>query len=331
MAIGNKEFWGVQREIRLRGDIRAEFGGPASVRISRYRLGGRYIPRSGTYTWAPMAAQSVINGRIPTFGQIPFSSYRGSTRFRSITATVNGGAWQDPYAPYSGRPEGGISSHRGSWQEYHSFPIGYAGARNVPAWGSFHLIDVARALAWPSYIRSNMAQGSSYEVATRGAYRGFKKGFDSVQTRRAGISAWITTGTASPYVGWNNVNIQYGQRYSFKGNGRWFRIWHIFAGAFSHRGQVVRGRITPAGGNSSYQSGGGNQGSKGKGQGNPPGGWVPGGRTPASQILYHNIQSLYAQGYRYLQIMHSMQVNNVQNVIATNVLYVGPMRIEITT
>ena len=332
MAIGNNTNWRRENKIRLRDDIRAEFGGPAKVQISNYRLGGRYIPRSGTYTWAPMAAQSVINGRIPTFGQIPFSSYRGSTRFRSIKATVNGGSWQDPYAPYSGFPEGGISSHRGSWAEYYSFPVGYAGARNVSTWGSFHLLEVARALDWPNYIRSNMAQSSSYEVATRGAYQGFKRGFNSVQTRRPGISAWITAGTARPYVGFNNVNIQYGQRNYFRGTGRWFMIWKIFAGAFSHRGQVVRGRISPNGGNSSYQSGGGGGGGKGgKGPGNPPGGWVSGGRTPASQILYHNIQGLYAQGYRYLQVMHSMQVNNLRGAISTNVLYIGPMRIEITT
>jgi len=331
MAIGNNTNWRSDNRIRLRGDIRDEFGGPAAARISNYKLGGRYVPRTGTYTWAPMAAQPVINGRIPTFGQMPFSSYRGATRFRSIRTTVNGGSAHNPYAPYSGYPEGGISSHRGSWAEYYSFPVGYAGVRNVPSWGSFHLLEIARSLDWPNYIRSNMAQGSSYRVATRGAYQGFKRGFNSVQTRRPAISAWITAGTARPYVGRNNVNIQYGQRNFFRGGGRWFQIWKIFAGAFSHRGQTVSGRIRPSGGDSSFQSGGGSGGKGGKGPGNPPGGWVSGGRTPGSQILYHHIRAHYAQGYRYLQIMHSMQVNNVRGGISTNILYMPRIRVEITT
>src|SRR6056300_325246 len=330
MAIGRTTNWRYVGPISLRGTIRQEFGGPTtSVSMSRYRLGGSYVRDTGTYTWAPMAARTTINGNIARFGQQAFGDYRGSSLYRQTICNVNGSNSNVNFVP-SGHPEGGLTAHRGSWRRYYAFPRGFRSlGTGSNARGTFPLINIASTLSWPNYFRTNL-RSTSVSVFTRGQYQGIKNGYNVTQCRRAAIACFITKTRATPFFT-SNTNNQHGQRARFRGGDNWVNMWEIYAGAFSNDGTQVGGTLFPSGGTSSFRGSGGGGGKGGKGGTAAPGGFVFGGRTPSSQITYFDIASLYRGGYRYVQIMHSMEVNMLAGSLQTNRLGIGNFSIMAMT
>ena len=326
MAIGRGTNWRYEGPISLRANIQAEFGGgTTSVAISRYRLGGTYVRDTGTYTWLPMAQNVNINGRIARFGQQSFGSYRGSTRYRETFATVNGTNSGINFVP-PGAPEPINTSD----DIFYAFPRGFVTlGTGTNATGTFPLLTVASVLDWPNYIRSNL-RSSSVSVWTRGQYQGIKNGYYVTQTKRAALTAWITKTRSTAYYSGSTAN-QHGQRARFRGGDSWVNMWEIFAGAFSNDGTQVAGTLFPSGGDSSFRGSGGGGGKGGKGGTAAPGGFVLGGRTPASQVTYYDIINLYQAGYRYIQIMHSMRVRYVSGSLAGNNLNIPNAVIQVTT
>lgn len=330
MAIGRTTNWRFVGPISLRGSIRAEFGGPTTgVSMSRYRLGGSYVRDTGTYTWAPMAARANINGSIARFGSQAFSDYRGSTRFRETFGTVNGSNSGVNFVP-GGHPEGGLQAHRGSWRRYYGFPRGFQSlGTGTNATGTFPIINIARSLSWPNFFRTNL-RSSSVSVFTRGQYQGIKNGYNVTQCRRAAIACWMTKTRSTAYYTSNTSN-QHGQRARFRGGDSWVSMWEIYAGAFSNDGTQVGGTLFPSGGTSSFRGSGGGGGKGGKGGTAAPGGFVVGGRTPSSQVTYFDMATYYSQGYRYVQVMHSMEANMLRGSLQTNRLGIGNFSIQATT
>ena len=326
MAIGRTTNWRFVGPISLRGTIRAEFGGPTTgVSMSRYRLGGTYVRDTGTYTWAPMAARNDINGSIARFGAQAFSDYRGSSRYRETFGTVNGSNAGINFVP-AGAPE----PIRASWDTYYAFPRGFQSLNTGSnATGTFPLINIARSLNWPNFFRTNL-RSSSVTVATQGQYQGIKNGYNVTQTRRAAIACWLTKTRSTAYYTSNTSN-QHGTRTRFRGGDSWVSMWEIYAGAFSNDGTQVGGTLFPSGGTSSFRGSGGGGGKGGKGGTAAPGGFVIGGRTPSSQVKYFDMATYYANGYRYVQIMHSMQVNQLRGSLQTNRLTIGNFSVQATT
>jgi hypothetical protein len=322
MAIGYKRNWALSGYIGLREHIRGEFGGSAgNVAISRYRMGGSYVRSSGTYTWKPLADRTYINGRIPRFGQQKFLDYYMATKYRIQRARVNSNNAGINYAS-------GIS---GGWRTFYSFPRGFASlSRKTASAGTFALLDIANGLGWPRYVRSNM-NSSQAGVWTQGQYQAVKRNYRVTQCARAGVAGWITKTRARPtYVG--NTNNPMGTIYGYFNSGdpwvKWFEIW---AGAFSNDGTRVGGTIRPNGGDSSFRGSAGGGGKGGKGGTPAPGGTVLGGRSPASQINYQDIVTRYSQGYRYFQVMHTMQVRRERGSLNGNKLSVPSIYFQVTT
>lgn len=330
MAIGRSTNWRFVGPIALRGDIRTEFGGPVStVRISRYRLGGSYVRDTGANTWAPMAARSDINGNVARFGTQSFSDYRGSSRYRETFGTVNGSNGGMDYVPFY-HPEGGLRNHQGSWQRYYSFPRGFQSlGTGSTSTGTFPIITLARNLSWPNFFRSNL-RSSSVSVSTQGDYVGIKNGYYVTQTRSAAIQVFMTKTRSTAYYT-SNTSRQHGQRYRFRSGESWVSMWQIRAGAFSNDGTQVGGTLYPSGGTSSFRGSGGGGGKGGKGGTAAPGGFVVGGRTPSDQNAYFNMRSYYAAGYRYCQVMHSMEATMLRGTLARNRLNIGNASIRFTT